>query len=330
MSRKANCPDNNVAVFILSRLHVQIFVLQILCKYLIIGKILSLYRRVMDTLKYLKITILCENVIGKIFGIAEHGFSAFIETDSGSYLFDTGSGLGILYNATTFKKDLHTVKKIFLSHGHYDHTGGLAHVLDIVSPVDVHCHPSVFDEKFKIVKEDGKEFKEFIGIPHRQILLETKGAIFKFNKDFLEIERGIFLTGVIPRLTHFEEHDKTFFVKKDTVYEEDTIIDDQALILSTSKGIVVLLGCAHAGIINTLWHIAKNLSIETFYAVIGGTHLGPLAEEQLTYSIDVLKQINIKVLGLSHCTGIPVAHRLHKELGDKCIYASVGTTFEIT
>ncbi|MCX5814388.1 MAG: MBL fold metallo-hydrolase [Proteobacteria bacterium] len=283
----------------------------------------------MKTLKYLKITILCENVIGKLSGIGEHGFSAFIETDSGSYLFDTGSGLGILHNAGIFKKDLSTIKKVFLSHGHYDHTGGLTRVLDVVNPIDVHCHPSVFDEKFKIVKEDGKEYREFIGIPQRQILLEAKGAMFRFSKDFQEIERGIFLTGEIPILTHFEERDKALFVKKGTTYEEDAVIDDQALILSTKRGIVVLLGCAHAGIINTLWYIAKNLNVETFYAVIGGTHLGPLTEEQLKYSIDILKQIDIKVLGVSHCTGLPVAQRLLQELGNKCTYASVGSVFEI-
>jgi len=284
----------------------------------------------MNVLKYLKITILCENVVGKITGIGEHGFSAFIETDSGSYLFDTGSGLSILYNATIFKKDLRTIKKIFLSHGHYDHTGGLNHVLNIVSPVDVCCHPSVFDDKFKIINDNGKEYREFIGIPQRQILLETKGAAFKFSKDFQEIEGGIFLTGEIPRLTHFEEHDKALFIKKGVTYEEDDVIDDQALILSTKRGVVVLLGCAHAGTINTLWHIANNLKIETFYAVIGGTHLGPLTEEQLKYSIDILKQIDIKILGVSHCTGLPAAQKLLHELGNKCTYASVGSVFEFS
>ncbi|MCX5806387.1 MAG: MBL fold metallo-hydrolase [Proteobacteria bacterium] len=284
----------------------------------------------MKTLEYLKITILCENIVSKIFGIGEHGFSAFIETDIGSYLFDTGSGLSILYNAAAFKKDLGKVKKIFLSHGHYDHTGGLISVLDVVSPIDVHCHPSVFDEKFKILKNNGKEYREFIGIPQRQILLETKGISFKFSKDFQEIEGGIFLTGEIPRLTHFEETDKALFVKNGAAYTNDDVIDDQALILSTKKGVVVLLGCAHAGIINTLWHIAKSLRVETFYAVIGGTHLGSLTEEQLMYSIDILKQIDIKILGVSHCTGLLAAQKLFHELGNKCTYASAGSVFEFS
>ena len=329
MSKTSVESDNNVTALILRHLHLKIFVLQNFCKYLIIENVPQSDRRTMNALKYLKITILCENVIGKLHGIGEHGFSAFIETDNGSYLFDTGSGLGILYNARIFKKDLITIKKVFLSHGHYDHTGGLIRVLDIVSPVDVHCHPSIFDEKIKILKQDGREYREFIGIPQRQILLETKGAEFKFNKDFKEIEEGIFLTGEIPRRTHFEQYDKALFIKKGANYEEDVVIDDQALILCTKKGLVVLLGCAHAGTINTLWCIANNLKVETFYAVIGGTHLGPLTEEQLNYSIDILKQIDIKVLGVSHCTGLHVAQRLLQELGEKCTYASVGSVFEI-
>jgi 7,8-dihydropterin-6-yl-methyl-4-(beta-D-ribofuranosyl)aminobenzene 5'-phosphate synthase len=304
--------------------------LQIIFKYLIIGNTPELGGMAMNTIKYLKITILCENIVSKISGMGEHGFSAFIETDMGSYLFDTGSGLSIIYNANAFKKDLSKVKKIFLSHGHYDHTGGLIHALNFAGPIDVHCHPSVFDEKFKILKDNGQEYREFIGIPHRQILLETKGASFKFNKDFQEVEKGIFLTGEIPRLTHFEELDKALFVKKSATFEEDYIIDDQALILSTKKGLVVLLGCAHAGIINTLWYVAKNMGVETFQAVIGGTHLGPLTEEQLKYSMDIIKQIDIKILGVSHCTGFIAAQKLFYELGNKCTYASVGSVFEFS
>lgn len=283
----------------------------------------------MEILKYLRITILCENVVGSLRGIGEHGFSAYIETENGSYLFDTGSGLGILYNATVFKKDLRMVKKVFLSHGHHDHTGGLTHVLDVVSPVDVYCHPSVFDEKYKIVKEDQGETKDFIGIPQRQPLLETKGARFYFSKAFQDVEKGIFLTGEIPRLTQFEKHDSRLFVKRGLAYEQDTIIDDQALVLPTKKGVVVLLGCAHAGTINTLWHIAKNMRADTFYAVIGGTHLSFLEEDQLKHSIDILKQIDVELLGVSHCTGLTVAHKLFTELGSRCKYASVGTIFEI-
>src|SRR4030042_3152840 len=105
----------------------------------------------------IRITILCENLVGKLIGSGEHGFSAFIETDRGNYLFDTGSGHSIVANSLILNKDLRSIKKIFLSHGHYDHTGGLPDVLKLKGKVDVHAHPHVFLDRYKIVKEEGRE-----------------------------------------------------------------------------------------------------------------------------------------------------------------------------
>jgi 7,8-dihydropterin-6-yl-methyl-4-(beta-D-ribofuranosyl)aminobenzene 5'-phosphate synthase len=91
-----------------------------------------------------RITILSENLVGRTAGLGEHGFSAFIETDEGNYLFDTGGGRTVVENSPSMNKELNTVKKIFLSHGHNDHTGGLPHVLNLRGQVDVHVHPDIF------------------------------------------------------------------------------------------------------------------------------------------------------------------------------------------
>ena len=104
----------------------------------------------------MKITVLCENTVGRLIGSAEHGFSAFVETDSGNYLFDTGNGHAIVANSLELNKDLRSIKRIFLSHGHGDHTGGLPEVLKLRGKVDVHVHPHLFRDRFKVFKDGGK------------------------------------------------------------------------------------------------------------------------------------------------------------------------------
>jgi len=115
-----------------------------------------------------KITVLCENLVGLLAGLGEHGFSAFIETDQGNYLFDTGNGHTVVSNSLALNKDLKNIKKIFLSHGHYDHTGGLPEVLKMSGNVDVHVHSHVFLERIAVLKENEKETKRFVGIPYKQ------------------------------------------------------------------------------------------------------------------------------------------------------------------
>ena len=109
----------------------------------------------------------------------------------------------------------------------------------------------------------------------------------------------------------------------------DSFPDDEALVLSTMKGLVVLLGCSHAGTINTLRYVQSKLKNEPVYAVIGGTHWGFMDKKDFASSIEIVKKMDISVIGVSHCTGIPVAHRLMNEFGDNAFYASVGTVIEI-
>jgi len=283
----------------------------------------------MKKLNYLRLTVLCDNAVGIIGGIGEHGYSIFIETEGGPYLFDTGSGIGIISNAKLLEKDLRSLQKIFLSHGHYDHTGGLSDVLDSVHSVPVYGHPAIFDEKYSISKKDDRTESRFIGIPQRRALLEAKGAIFQLDTHFREVGEGLFLTGEIPRVTEFEAGDDRLKVKLNDTFTVDTFPDDEALVLSTKKGLVVLLGCCHAGAINTLRYVQSKLKNEPVYAVIGGTHWGFMDEKGFAGSIEILKTMDISMIGVSHCTGIPVAHRLINEFGAGAFYASVGTIIEI-
>jgi len=277
----------------------------------------------------MRITIICENTVGRLIGLGEHGFSALIETEQKNYLFDTGSGHSVVKNSLEMNKDLRTIRKIFLSHGHYDHTGGLPEILKLRGKVDVHAHPHVFLDRFHVIKENGKETKRFVGLPFKKSYLESLGANFILNKDFIEIEKGIFLTGEVPRKTSFEKPDPGLFSDIDGKTDQDTFLDDQSLILDTGKGLILILGCAHSGMINIINHVIDKTGKENFYAILGGTHLDFLTAEQLDESIKVLKRIKIEKIGVCHCTGMRAAFRLHQEFGDRFFYGHVGSTLEI-
>ncbi len=277
----------------------------------------------------IRITILCENLVGKLIGSGEHGFSAFIETDRGNYLFDTGSGHSIVANSLILNKDLKSIRKIFLSHGHYDHTGGLPEVLKLKGKVDVHAHPHVFLDRIAVLKENGKETKRFVGIPYKKGYLESLGGNFIFNNDFGEVEKGIFLTGEVPRKTSFERPDPRLFSEIDGKTAQDIFLDDQSLVLDTEKGLILILGCAHSGMINIIHHVINKTGKGNFYAILGGTHLDFLPPEQLEELIMALNKLEIEKIGVSHCTGMRAAFRLSLEFGDRFFYGCVGSVLEV-
>ena len=275
----------------------------------------------------MRITILCDNSVGPISGtLGEHGFAALIEQDRGeSLLFDTGQGLTLLHNAGRMKKELAAVSKVVISHGHYDHAGGLMPLLQVSGRAEVFAHDGIFAPRHR-VKDTGECYP--IGIPFERSAYEEAGATFNVSTVFREISPGIMLTGEVPRVTAFEKGDQGLFCDC-SGQELDATPDDQSLVIETEKGLVILLGCCHAGLVNTLEHIAYQCGRRGVYAIIGGTHLGFCGQEQLDKTIAVLRKTGIRKLAVSHCTGFAAAARLSRELPQEFQVAMVGYTLDI-
>jgi 7,8-dihydropterin-6-yl-methyl-4-(beta-D-ribofuranosyl)aminobenzene 5'-phosphate synthase len=268
--------------------------------------------------------ILVENTVpGKSDGLmGEHGFSLFVERPEIRLLFDTGaSGTALLHNASRLGVDLRTAEAIVLSHGHMDHSGGLVAALRAIGkPIPVYGHPDIFTDRY------GKRADRvtYAGLPFKREALEGMGAVFALSPAFRRIGPGIYLTGEVPRRNAFETGDAHLFITRDGASVRDPFTDDQSLVLETTEGLALVLGCCHAGLVNTLEHVRNQLPGRPIRAVIGGTHLGFAPPEQLARTIELLRTLNIRLIGCSHCTGLPAGARLVAELGDRVEFCNVG------
>jgi 7,8-dihydropterin-6-yl-methyl-4-(beta-D-ribofuranosyl)aminobenzene 5'-phosphate synthase len=279
-----------------------------------------------------KITILCENRTCISQGVTgEHGFSALVEKNGEKLLLDTGQGLSLIPNAKALGIPLSDISQIVLSHGHYDHTGGLAVLPRQENQIPIYTHTDIFNEKYAIVKDSaGKDIYKFIGIRQKQEKLEAAlNARFIFKTKFTKISDQIFFSGEIPRVTDFEKSDSRLVIKENNQYLPDPLIDDSSILIVTDSGPVVLSGCAHAGIINVMEHFSKQAGYDHFYAVIGGTHLGFLnSPDQLEKTMDAFDRYGVKHVAVSHCTGNKAAAACYTRFKDRFAFANAGWTIK--
>ena len=259
-----------------------------------------------------KLTILSDNTVpGKSSLLGENGFSVFVETSGGNYLFDTGKGKAMMHNAMVCRKDFRSIKAVILSHGHADHTGGLPDVLYYHLHIPVYAHPDIFLDRYRL-QTDGQ--KKFCGNPYLKGFLEKKGARFEFNTDEKEIAPGVCLTGYVPRETDFEDADmENRYARKNGEIIQDVIADDQSLVLNTAKGLLIISGCAHSGLVNIINYSMKITGLNRIFAIVGGTHLEYASGLQTEKTIAVLKNYHIQHLVPSHCTGVRVGARFSME-----------------
>ena len=268
-----------------------------------------------------RITTLSENTANYGY-LAEWGLSILVEVDGARILMDTGLSFSAVHNAQLMGIDLSTIDCIVLSHGHADHTGGLREVLKIKGEVEVIAHPDIWAAKHV---QRNKEGVQYNGIPFLREELESRGARFKLVREPVHITEQVMTTGEIPMFSGYEEIENNLFVKEAGMLHPDPLADDLALIIDTDFGLVVILGCAHRGIINTLRHAQNLTGKELVYAAIGGTHLFRASEERLEKTIADLREIGIQRLGVSHCTGFRASARLAQEFEDIFFMNNAGT-----
>jgi 7,8-dihydropterin-6-yl-methyl-4-(beta-D-ribofuranosyl)aminobenzene 5'-phosphate synthase len=258
--------------------------------------------------------------------LGEWGLSVLIETDTTNILLDTGTSISAIHNADTLGVDLQKIDKIVLSHGHYDHTGGLREVLrQMRKEVEIVAHPDVWQAKYS--RREGKPDR-YIGIPFQREELESSGARFRLTKEPTKITENIWTTGEVPMVTGYETIDPFLFIKHDSEFQPDLVLDDQAVIIKTPLGLVIVLGCAHRGMINTIYYAREITGISEVLAVIGGSHLIGATEERLYQSIAALRELGVQKLGLCHCTDLPVISVLAQEFGESFIFNKAGTRLE--
>jgi 7,8-dihydropterin-6-yl-methyl-4-(beta-D-ribofuranosyl)aminobenzene 5'-phosphate synthase len=271
-----------------------------------------------------RITTLSENTAARMGILAEWGLSVLVEVDNLKILLDAGQGISTVRNATALGIDLSAIDKIVLSHGHADHTGGLRELLATRGkPVGIVAHPDIWAAKY--VQRPGEEDYSFIGIPFDREELEGLGASFTLTKEPLWIADHIVILGEVPMLTGYEQIDPNLYVKGESGFSPDLVMDDRALAIRTDLGLVVVAGCAHRGIINTLENAQKLTGVEIIHTLVGGTHLIRAEEEQIELTIAELKEMGIQRLGVSHCTGFHASVRLAEEFGDIFFLNNAGT-----
>ena len=269
------------------------------------------------------LTTLVDNSVHARGLLAEHGLAFHLQVGSRSLLFDTGQSDLFLHNALKLRISLANAEAIVLSHGHNDHTGGLQAAHEAAPQARLFLHRAALSQKF-VRNPDGTT--RSIGMDDA-----TSGTIRRAVKAIVwtrqptEVLDGIFVTGEIPRQNTFEDTGGPFFRDADSA-QPDPLLEDQALYFDTQKGVVVLLGCGHAGVVNTLEYIRHITGGRPIHAILGGLHLLAAGPERMEKTIAVFRRLDIRRLAPAHCTGLPALAQLWTEFPGRCSSCAVSTS----
>lgn len=235
---------------------------------------------------------------------AEHGFAAWIEAGEEKILFDTGKERAFMRNCEILGVDLATTTMLVLSHGHYDHAGGVADALALAGEAKVVLHPNAFTDRWSI--RSGAAKPTMMPARSKAALLALPPERIVMTGGPTMVADGIGVTGSVPRLTAFEDPGGPFFLDTEGNLP-DPILDDMSLWIETTDGLVVATGCCHSGIVNTLEHIIRFTGERRIAMLLGGFHLSTASAERMERTIDALAGYDIKRLVPCHCTGSEAA-----------------------